>query len=107
MIYTKEPSSTFTITLSRKAKDWQGRRQLDVMLGFYVYQYDQKSLDPKLSQILNPAQFLPMNEVSETVTLPEVGDYIVMCCLFRAGECGKFDVQVQSKSQFVFKSMQL
>ena len=38
-----------------------------------------------------------MNEVSETITLPEVGEYIVMCCLFRAGECGKFQVQVQSK----------
>jgi len=51
------------------------------MIGFYIYQYCEKSTDPKLKSIINEPKFLPMNEVTECLTLPK-GDYIIMCSLF-------------------------
>ena len=73
------------------------------MMGFYIYPYTD-SLKPKLTNLKNNPKFLPMNEISETLSLLE-GDYIVMCCLYKQKEVGKFSVQCYSHDQFEFSSL--
>jgi hypothetical protein len=72
------------------------------MMGFYISQYTDDLLPgPKL----NKASFLPMNDVTEQVLLPQ-GDYLVMPCLFEPKEEGPFTIQVQSQSEFKLIKLQ-
>ncbi len=59
---------------------WPKRKQIDIMMGLYLYPYED-SLLPVLTKLMNSPKFLPMNEVTETVVLAE-GSYVIMCCLF-------------------------
>lgn len=58
-------------------------------MGFYIFAYPDEYTKLNLKDILNERKFLPMNEISERISLNS-GTYIIMCCLFQSGEKGKF-----------------
>lgn len=103
-------AAEFHIRLTRRSEQWAKNNKLDPvgsMLGFYIFQSDSpgqcvdlKQGAPKPNVVFTP-EFLPVNEVSTSIVLENVGHpYVIVPCTFAAGKEGAFLLEVTCESGF-------
>jgi len=101
---------TYQIRLTRREEQWSKNNKIDPvgsMLGIYIFEGDEPGIRADLNQglasqktILVP-EFLPVNEVSVSVDLPNAGQpYIIVPCTFANGKEGPFLLEVTCETTF-------
>lgn len=52
--------------MSRSVKEWSKHKQVDCMMGLYVYLHSEAiSLAPSLKKLIKMPDFVPLNEIRE------------------------------------------